>query len=158
MLPEKVAQLIGKKSDIYMMEVERGGIKKYADAIGDRNPLYWNEDLAQNSRYGGMVAPPGFYGWRMRWDETLPLFTPFREELKTTMIEAGFKQLLDGGQEFDFIHPVYAGDILASVQEVISIIEREGKSGIMLVSVVETSYINQNGTLVAKVRQTVIHR
>ena len=158
MIPDTIASLVGKKSDIYMMEVERGAIKKYADAIGDQNPLYWDDDYAATTRHGGTIAPPGFFGWRMRWNETLPLFTRFREELKSTMIEAGFKQLLDGGQEFDFYHPVHAGDILASTQEMKSIVEREGKSGTMLLSVMETTYINQHGTLVARARQTIIHR
>jgi acyl dehydratase len=66
--------------------------------------------------------------------------------------------LLDGGQEFEFHHPVYAGDILASTQEITSITERESKSGHMLLSVMETTYINQNGQLVAKARQTILHR
>ena len=44
------------------MEVEKGAIKKYADAVDDHNPLYWDDEYAKNSRYGSIIAPPGFFG------------------------------------------------------------------------------------------------
>ena len=75
-----------------------------------------------------------------------------------TMAKAGYGRTLDGGAEYDFFHPVRAGDILAAVPKIIDIYERESKRGNIIFSVMETTYDNQNGNLVAKVRQTFIHR
>jgi len=33
-------------------------IQDYARAIGDLNPLYFDEDHARRSRFGGLIAPP----------------------------------------------------------------------------------------------------
>jgi len=158
MLPEEVAKLIGKTGDTAILEVERGAIKKLADAVGDSNPLYWDEEYARASRYGGIIAPPGFFGWPVRWTGNMPLLLPLRLEVMDIIAKAGYSRILDGGIEYEFFHPVYAGDILASVPKVTSITEREPKGSKMLFSVIEVTYINPNADIVAKARQTLIHR
>ena len=158
MLPQEATQLIGKAGGTVILEVEKGAIKKFADAIGDRNPLYWDEEYARNSRYGSIVAPPGFFGWPTKWKRAMPFFSELRQEVIDTITKAGYSRVLDGGIEFDFFQPVRAGDTLASVPRVASIQERETKSGKMILSIVETTYTNQNGDIVAKAHQTLIHR
>lgn len=158
MLPEKVTSFIGKVSEPMILEVEKGAIKKYADAIGDRNPLYWDDEYARNSRYGSIIAPPGFLGWPAQWTEAMPLFSEIRTELLDAMAEAGYGRLLDGGIEFEFFQPVRPGDTLVAVTKIASIKGRESKGGMMVFSVTETSYTNQNGALVALARQTIICR
>lgn len=158
MLPEEVAKLIGKTGDTAILEVEKGAIKKLADAVGDSNPLYWDEGYARASRYGSIIAPPGFFGWPVKWKGNMPLLLPLRQEVVDTIAKAGYERILDAGIEYDFLHPVYAGDVLASVPKVISITERETKGGKMLFSVIEITYINQNADIVAKARQTLAHR
>ena len=158
MLPEKVTQFIGRKGDVSIYEVEKGAIKKFADAVGDRNQLYWDEEYARNSRFRNIVAPPGFFGWPVKWHRAIPFFSELRQELVDAIAGVGFKRILDGGIEFDFFQPVHAGDILTSVLGITSIDEREGKSGKMILSLMETTYINQGGAVVAKARQTLIHR
>ncbi len=158
MIPEEVGKLIGRTGETMIMEVEKGAIKKLADAVGDPNPLYWNDEYARSSRYGSIVAPPGFFGWPTKWPEMGPTFSRLREELTTTISEAGFPRVLDGGIEYDFFAPVRAGDTLAALPKIINIFDRESKGSTMLFSVTETTYTNQNGALVAKARQTLIHR
>ena len=46
MLPSEVIKLIGNAGDITIMEVEKGAIKRYVDAIGDFNPIYWDDEYA----------------------------------------------------------------------------------------------------------------
>lgn len=52
--------VIGSKSDVYQFEVEKGAIRKFADAIGDDNPLYHDEEYAKQRGYKSLVAPPTF--------------------------------------------------------------------------------------------------
>jgi acyl dehydratase len=40
--------------------VERGAVRRFAEAIGDPSPLYVDEEAALRSRYGGLLAPPTF--------------------------------------------------------------------------------------------------
>ena len=158
MLPQEVTQLIGKAGEVIIMEVEKGAIKKYADAIGDFNPLYWEDEYARESRFGTITAPPGFFGWPTRWKTSMPFFSELQKELLDTISKAGYTRLLAGGIEFDFIQPVYAGDTLATLPRIIDIVERETKSGNMVFSTLETTYTNQNGDLLARARNTLIQR
>ena len=90
MLPQELTQLIGKTGEPVILEVEKGAIKRFADAVGDRNPLYWDEEHARNSRYGSIVAPPGFFGWPTKWRSTMPFLPELRQELVDTITSAGY--------------------------------------------------------------------
>jgi acyl dehydratase len=41
-------------------EATRDGIRHYAYGFGDDNPLYCDPDYAATTRWGGIIAPPGF--------------------------------------------------------------------------------------------------
>ena len=158
MISEEVTKLIGRVGDIRIMEVEGGAIKKYADAVDDHNPIYWDEEYAKNSRYGSIVAPPGFFGWPIRWTGGMPVYTKLNYEASAILAQAGYTRNLDGGIECEFFCPVRAGDILTALPRIIDIYEREGRTGKLVFLVIETTYTNQNGDLAAKARQTTIHR
>lgn len=36
-------------------------IQRYCRAVGDLHPLYFNEEYAKRSRYGGLIAPPSIH-------------------------------------------------------------------------------------------------
>ncbi len=154
MLPEEAKRYIGRTATPMILEVEKGAIKKYADAVGDENLLFWDEEYARNSRYGSMVAPPGYFGWPLKWQGTFVLMTKLRDEFMQKMAEIGFPRLLDAGIEYEFFSPVRAGDTLTASLEIESITAKEGKKGTMLTCINKTSYYNQFGVLVAIARQT----
>ncbi|MFC1966389.1 MaoC family dehydratase N-terminal domain-containing protein [Chloroflexota bacterium] len=160
MLPEEVTRLIGKRGSVMILEVEKGAIKKFADAVDDQNPLYWDEEHARNSRHGAIIAPPGFFGWPTRWPKgsTFPLHTGITAEARDAASEAGYSRGLDGGMEYEFFTPVRAGDTLAASSMIKDIVEREGKTGKMVFLFTETTYTNQNGDLVARATHTSINR
>jgi acyl dehydratase len=58
----EVRQLIGKRLRIpqWNHEASIDTIRHYAYGLGDDNPLWCDEDYAQRSRFGGIVAPPTF--------------------------------------------------------------------------------------------------
>ena len=53
-------QAIGTESEPVTVDVEKGAILKFAQAIGDENPLWNDEAAARRTRYGGLIAPPTF--------------------------------------------------------------------------------------------------
>jgi acyl dehydratase len=153
MVPESLKQYIGKVDPPTIKEVEKGAIRRYAEAVGDDNPLYYDEEYARKTKYGGIIAPPGFFGWAVS-------ATPTSEGLIGLMgalIEAGYAGILDGGMAYDFYLPVRAGDILVASPKVKDVVEKEGKTKMMICRF-ETTYINQNGDLVAKSYHTLIGR
>jgi hypothetical protein len=78
--------------------------------------------------------------------------------MMTALINAGYYRILDGGMSYEFYLPVRAGDTLIASPKVKDINAKEGKSGVMMVCEFETTYLNQNGDLVAKGSQTLIGR
>ena len=57
---EMIKQAIGQKSAPTTVDIEKGAIIKFAQAIEDDNPVYNDEKAARESRYGGLIAPPTF--------------------------------------------------------------------------------------------------
>ena len=153
-LTDEVRAMIGATSEPTIMEVERGAIRRYADAIDDPNPLFRDVEHARNSRYGEITCPPGFFGWPVKGGGRTGPALKAREAIA----KAGYPRLLDGGVEYEFFLPIRAGDTLTAYASLADIVEREGRTGKMVLIITETNYINQNGDLVVKARGTSIHR
>jgi len=49
--------LIGRQSEPVLHEVEKGAIRRFAEALGDPNPLALDEVAARAAGYPGLVAP-----------------------------------------------------------------------------------------------------
>ena len=57
---EQRSEIVGREFPSATADIEKGHLKRFAEAIGDDNPL-WNDELAARSmRYGGLIAPPTF--------------------------------------------------------------------------------------------------
>ena len=153
LITDEMRKLIGMTTEPVVFKVEEGAIQRYAEAIGDPNPLYNDVEYARESKYGRLICPPGFTGWPTKlgvWD---PLALP------VMLIKAGAPpSVLDGGIEYEFFETIGAGDVLASTSKIVSMSEKETKSGKMVVTIVETTFLNQNGDVVVKSWATVINR
>ena len=139
------------------MEVEKGAIRKFADAVDDQNPLYWDEGYARNSRYGAIITPPGFFGWPTTWTGGGPLFSEATTQLMDALAKTGYSRLFDGGIEYEFFTPVRAGDTLMARSMFKNIAERKSQGEVRVFVFTETIYHNQNGHLVAKVKQIFVY-
>jgi acyl dehydratase len=153
---DELKKYIGMLTEPVVNEVERGAIRRYAEAIDDPNPLYSDLEDARNSKYRELICPPGFFGWPKNVSTGA---IEMMGKLYGILIEAGLVRMLDGGVEYEFFVPVRAGDTLTWYAKFADVQEREGKSGKkMVLLTTEMIYINQNGDLVAKRRQTFIAR
>ena len=47
--------LIGRESETTVIEVERGAIRRLADAIGDANPVHTDEPAARSAGFSSLV-------------------------------------------------------------------------------------------------------
>jgi acyl dehydratase len=63
-----------------------------------------------------------------------------------------------GGDAWEFVAPAYVGDTVTAESRLAEITQREGSKGVFVTSVVETVFTNQDGEVVAKLRQTAIAR
>ena len=158
MIPEEAKQLVGRTDPPIIRHVEKGAIRRYAEAVGNDNPLYQDDEYARRSLYGSIIAPPGFFGWPTKTPCSCTGLADIVGELQAALARGGFPRILDGGIAYDFFLPVRAGDILIASPKVTGLSEKEGKGGTMIICNFETTYTNQNGDLVAKANQTFIAR
>lgn len=136
-------QAIGTEGAPVTMEVEKGAIKKFAEAIGDDNPLWNDEAAARRSRYGGLTAPPTF-------------LRSLRVGLPELSFEIPFDRRLDGGSDWEYFQPVRPGDRIQAVAKVTDLRERSGRMGLMIFMTAKITYRNQFDEIVATQTATSI--
>jgi acyl dehydratase len=141
---EEAKKQIGKSGEARTIEVERGAIRRFAEAIGDGNALFNSESEARHSRFGGMIAPPTF-------GRSLSAAIP---DVKLDMGDS-FRGL-DGGSDWEYFEPIRPGDRITVQTKIADLRESAGRLGPMVFITTETSYTNQFGQICALQRSTAI--
>jgi len=150
LITDEMRELIGKTLDTIVFKVEEGAIQRYAQAVGDPNPLFNDPDYAKKTKYGRLIAPPGFTGWPVKAGRPT-------EKLFAFLVKAGAPpRILDGGIEFEFIEPIGADDVLTATSKIAKVTERETKLGKTMFTTAEVTYVNQKGNQVLKSWATII--
>jgi len=146
-ITDEMKAVIGVESEPSVYEIERSAIRRWAEAIGDPNPLYTDEEYAKSKGFRSLVAPPGFMG---------QYAFPVKAGRSARSFKSPFTRNLNGGSEYEFFKPIQAGDTITATGKIADIRERKGKMGTMLIVTNETTYKNQDGEVVAKARGTGI--
>lgn len=123
-------------------------ISDFARALGEEDPIYWDEAAARGGRYGGLVALPTFstiFNFR---------FVGGGPDLKL----AYGTQVFEGGQSVENYHLIRPGDTLRATTKVTEVFAKTGRQGTMVFIVNEDSFYNLQGERVSKVTRTLIRR
>jgi len=138
--------LIGRESEPVVHEIEKGAIRRFAEALGDPNPIYVDEPAARAAGYPTLVAPATFA-------VALTSNERFRHSL-----DLGTRSILHSEQQFEYARPIVAGDRITVRSKVADVQERAGASGPMDVIVIEDEARDDAGALVLRTRATLILR
>ncbi len=138
--------LIGRESEPVVHDVEKGAIRRFAEALGDPNPIYVEDEAARQAGYPALVAPPTFAA-------VLSGNERFRHSL-----DLGTRALLHGEQQFEYTRPLLAGDRITVKSRVADVQERGGASGPMDILVIEDEGHDPQGALVFRARQVLVLR
>ena len=131
---DRLKARIGVPGPSVTADVEAGHVRRFAEAIGDPN-VRWKKE-----------APPTF----------LVALAPASIHLAEA--EEYGKGWLNGGNRFEYFAPVMIGDRITATGQVADVYEKEGSTGNLLFIIFETTYVNQRGEQVAKLRGTMIRR
>jgi len=138
--------LIGRIGEPVLHEIEKNAIRRFAESLGDPNPLAIDEVAARAAGYPSLVAPPTFA-------VALASNERFRHSL-----DLGTRNILHGEQAFEYVRPIVAGDRITVRSKVADVQERAGASGPMDVIVIEDEGRDDKGELVFRTRATLILR
>src|SRR5215475_11717728 len=144
-LTEEVMKQVGRAGEPRSYDVERGAIRRFAEAIGDNNPLFNDEQEARKTPYHGMIAPPTFC---RSMGSPIP-------DVRIEALGTSFRGL-DGGSDWEYFHPIRPGDRITVQTRLADLKESEGRLGPMVFITMETTYTNQFGELCATQRSTGI--
>jgi acyl dehydratase len=133
----------------FLSEATRDGIKNFAEAVGDANPLWINDEYARRSRFGGVIAPPTFlYNFN---HGTTPAMSPVGVPPYAPDLA-----LLYAGAELEFLRPLRPGDAVHVRGKALGIERKESRSlGPMLFATGEASYYGEDGGLFGVIRTTI---
>ena len=162
--PELLAW-IGKEGPVSTAEVRLEAIQNYANAVGfgGPDPLYFDEEFAQGTPYGGITAPPMFFGTPFSRivphmdlrDDGLPKDDDVHSGLRPPL---PLPRLMGGGTEVEFFRPVRPGDRLTRRSKLADLTEKNGRTGPLVFTTIETEYRNEADELVPIVRSSTISR
>ncbi|MEH7378426.1 MULTISPECIES: MaoC family dehydratase N-terminal domain-containing protein [Bacillaceae] len=133
---------IGKQSNKVKNDVERGAVKKFAEAIGDLHPIYFDEETGRNSRNKANIAPPTFprtFDYGVIEGLNLPN-----------------KGLIHGEQTFHYKRPLKVGETIYCYTKVKSYFEKKGNFGEMGFLVVENYGEDLSGALIFSSSSTIV--
>lgn len=160
LITDEMRAAIGREGDPKTAwdEVSRTEIRRYAQAVMDPNPIYWDETHARATKFGGVVAPPFLPSKMFRVPPDAA--DPLREDLGTwdgAHSPRGGGSLnipwppgwvvLHGSDEAEIYQLAKPGDLITSKSKFIDMYERPGRSGPLILAVTETTYTNQHGDL-----------
>lgn len=172
LLPESAKQYIGMESTLEVAcdEVERGAVRRYAQAIMDEDPMY-SAPCQANERLGGPVAPPLYPTHMFRRPFGAPdpvqlyaadpdfdgIGPPVAQGLPEIEPLRGFS-LLNGGSEIEFFRYARHGEQVTLKSKYADIHEKETSKGSMIFVVIESEYRSGDGDLLIRTRRTQIRR
>ena len=147
-------------------------MRRFVQAIMDDDPIYWDAEAAKARDLDGPVAPPLYPGFAFRREPGTP--DPLDRAKGNPNfdgigggggrrgglppVELPLVRTLNGGVEAEFFALARHGDRVTSQTRYADIYERQGRTGHMVFIVTETTYTNQDGQVLAKIRNTSIRR
>jgi acyl dehydratase len=133
---------VGKRSTKVKNVVERGAVKKFAEAIGDLHPIYFDEETGRKSRYQNNIAPP-----------TFPRTFDYGEIEGLNLPNKG---LIHGEQTFHYERPLVVGEEILCYSEVKKYLEKKGNFGEMGFLIVENVGEDLAGNTIFSSTSTVV--
>ena len=130
-------------------------VYELADATEDPNPLYVDLEHARHSRFGGLLCPP-----LATWKDIAPPIGYFGAGQESHFqVPLPFNSYgLNGGSDWEFLRPAYAGDWITRQFRILDIYEKQGRSGPLVFVVRQETQTNQRGQAISLARRVSIHR
>ena len=155
-LPAEALELIGIKKT-RRVPVTARDIKRFAQAIGERNPIHYDEEYARCSRHGTIVAPPLFCQ-TLTFDDVSPSELSPDGAPAELNVPIPAQRAMGGGSEYTVHRLVRAGEVITVTSQLKNLYTKQGRNGLLYFIVVETAFSDEHGEPVAIETATYIKR
>jgi len=157
--PETAAR-VGTVAATATGEVIRRDWQRWAAAVGDDNPLWFDPDYARANGYLDVVCPPLYLQYAILGVSALSGLRPDGSSgaVSGSLAFPNAPRRMAGGESTTFHLPAYHRDEIEMVRTIESIVEKEGRSGRFVLVTWHTVYRNQHDELVAEATTSMIAR
>ena len=138
--------LLGVETYLGTFQVTKEMKLDFARSTGDLNSLYLDEQKANKTEYGGIIAPPTFCNIFVNGMD--------RPDINLEFGDTGFF----AGQAIESVGPIRPGDALDASTKLKEVYSKTGRSGTMVFAVWETTFVNQKKETVALVTESFVRR
>lgn len=142
--------------------VNEAMIRHWADALGDKNPVYTDPEAAAKSRFGGIVAPPVMLQtWTMPRPKIegiverggIPMEMSRKPRLSEVLDERGFVGTVATNSEFEIERYVKPGELISSKSVLEDVTdEKQTSKGPGHFMTQLTTYYDEDGNVVGRQR------
>jgi acyl dehydratase len=153
-------EVMGRKREFEVGVIDRLWSQRYAVALDDLDPLYFDGDYARSQGYRGIIAPPNYVTTMRDEASSGPTEAEMRPDglpLSAGPPVAGLAAM-GGGQEIAFHEPVYCGERIVAEKQVVRVVQQDGRSGPMVIVEEEIRYRSDAGEAKCTLRNTVLYR
>lgn len=135
-------------------EIGRSSFRQYALAVGDFNPLYSDREQAAAQGLRDVMAPPTLVC------DTWQYVDSDMDERGDLLGRGPFRDLtgLRAGNEYEFFQPVHPDDVITARWLVKDVYERATRSGTIIFQIIEATFHNQRGEMLARNTETMFYR
>lgn len=144
---ELIAPYIGASSELVPQKVEPGAIRRFAIASLETDPIYYDEQYAKSTPYGGIIAPPNFA--RTFY---IPPIRPVEGEILP------IRGRIHATQKYEYLKPIKAGDVVFSRSTLLSAKEVHGRHGASLFVTFEHAALDEQGASYCLGYNTCVYR
>ncbi|KAA8887177.1 MaoC family dehydratase [Nocardia colli] len=140
--------VIGKPLPPSTLIVEAGRLRFFAQAIGERNPIFTDLDAAKAAGYPNLPVPPTFlFGIELDNPDSFSWLADLGIDLR---------RVLHGEQSFIYHATAVAGDVLTATPTIGNVYTKKGGA---LEFIEKTSTVTRaDGTLVAELKSVIVVR
>ena len=146
-------------------------LRRFVQAVMETDPVHWDPEVAAASKYRTVVATPlqpihAFVRAAGTPDPADALSDdPDWDGIPRDQGRRGLppvpvplSRMLNGGTDAQFFQLARIGDVVTARSRYADIVEKQGKSGPMVIIKQETTYTNQDGDVLAVVTTSAIMR
>lgn len=157
---DRARAMVGAEVSRVSGPVTRREFQRWAAAVGDRNPLYFDAEYARAHGYRDVIAPPLYLSYAtggvVDLDALRPDGLPARSGAMVPLPKT--PRLMAGGDSWEFFAPAYAGDTVTGVRRIETVEQKQGRSGPFVLVTASTTYYNQDGEVLARATDTLLAR
>ena len=160
LLDPRVRAQVGHQIHESRGTVSRESFQRWAAAVGDLNPVYFELEAALSAGYRDVVMPPLYISsvcapisssFDLKPDGSLAV-----DPMESAVLPTA--RLMAAGEGIEILAPVYGGDEIVATCSIADVAERDGSQGPFVLVTFSWEYRNQDGILVSRTRTSIIAR